>query len=176
MDALFCIIWILRCLSTCLWMWLSVAMFFLWISCIFFCQCFMMTFMRLPLSSSVCILKTEEHTYTLWQTQKPYVSSCVLIFSISAHTNTALFLYSLSVGAWTNVPSAPAPGKQTAFIPNEGLMNFLKGGDGPNWSWYVPSGGVDGAIGRSLVLLPCDSQTRPKWKNLLALTGQFTVY
>lgn len=23
---------------------------------------------------------------------------------------------------------------QAAFIPNEGLMNFLKGGDVPNWS------------------------------------------
>lgn len=111
------------------------------------------------------------HTHTLTNTPS------VLIFSISAHTNRALLLlYSLSVGAWTNLPSAPAPGTQTAFIPNEGLMNFLKGGDGPNWSWYVPSGRVDGAIGRSLVLPPCDSQTRPKWKNLLALTGQFTVY
>lgn len=104
-------------------------------------------------------------------------SLCVLIFSLSAHTNTALLLEScLSVGAWTNVPSAPAPDTQSAFIPNEGLMNFLKGGDGLNWSWYVPSGCMDGAIGQSLVLLPCDSQTRPKWKNLLALTGQFTVY
>lgn len=108
-----------------------------------------------------------------------YLRKCVLMCPHFLHFSShraLLRLYSLSVGAWTNVPSAPALGTQTAFIPNEGLMNFLKGGDGPNWSWYVPSGRVDGAIGRSLVLPPCDSQTRPKWKSLLALTGQFTVY
>lgn len=126
---------------------------------------------------SVYLENTRTHMYALSQTRKTWVFLRFLVFSLSAHTNTALLLVcSPSVGAWTNVPSAPAPDTQTAFIPNEGLMNFLKGGDGPNWSWYVPSGWMEGAIGRSLVLLPCDSQTRPKWKNLLALTGQFTVY
>lgn len=116
-------------------------------------------------------------------THKQPMLECPYIPSLSqflTHADTALLLlYSLSVGAWTHLPSAPAPHTQTAFIPNEGLMNFLKGCEGPNWSWYVPSGRVDGAIRRSLVLPPCDSQTGPKWKNhlaLLALTGQFTVY
>lgn len=120
--------------------------------------------------SLVKVARWQKNTYVL---KCPYIPS----FSPFQFIQTLLLLlYSLSVGVWTNLPSAPAPGTQPAFIPNEGLMNFLKGGDGPNWSWYVPSGREDEAIRWSLVLLPCDSQTRPKWKNLLALTGQFTVY
>lgn len=83
--------------------------------------------------------------------QAKTVLMCPHFLPLSSHTHTHTQHSSLYVRCpWElelNAPSAPAPDTQTAFIPNEGLMNFLKGSDGPNWSWYVPSGWTDGAIG-----------------------------